>query len=223
MAEPFLSEIRIMSIFGFAPRGGRCATDSCCPSIRTRRCSHCWARPSAAMAARHFRIAGSAGAHADSRRRGLRARRAGRRTGAHARQFRTAAAHPCSPGIVCSRRLREPAIRNHRLRPGSGSGQRIASATPTTALNAGSVANAGGSQAHVNMQPFLTLIFAIALQEFSRRRPKEKTRWHNPTSERSACSPVTSRQPAGCSAKVSSCRFPSTRLFSILIGTDLRR
>ena len=32
------------------------------------------------------------------------------------------------------------------------------------ALNAGSVTNTGGSQAHLNMQPFLTLNFCIALQ-----------------------------------------------------------
>ncbi len=33
-----------------------------------------------------------------------------------------------------------------------------------TALNAASVTNVGGSQAHLNMQPFLTLSFCIALQ-----------------------------------------------------------
>jgi microcystin-dependent protein len=33
-----------------------------------------------------------------------------------------------------------------------------------TALSAGTVANVGGSQAHLNMQPFLTLSFCIALQ-----------------------------------------------------------
>ena len=32
------------------------------------------------------------------------------------------------------------------------------------ALNAGSVGSVGGSQAHLNMQPFLTLTFSIALQ-----------------------------------------------------------
>ena len=32
------------------------------------------------------------------------------------------------------------------------------------ALNAGTVANVGGSQAHLNLQPFLTLSFCIALQ-----------------------------------------------------------
>jgi microcystin-dependent protein len=38
--------------------------------------------------------------------------------------------------------------------------------TPTNlqAMNAGMIANTGGSQAHLNMQPFLTLSFCIALQ-----------------------------------------------------------
>jgi microcystin-dependent protein len=38
--------------------------------------------------------------------------------------------------------------------------------TPTSlvAMSASSVTNAGGSQAHLNMQPFLTLSFCIALQ-----------------------------------------------------------
>jgi microcystin-dependent protein len=38
------------------------------------------------------------------------------------------------------------------------------SATTLTAINAGTVTNVGGSQAHLNMQPFLTLSFCIALQ-----------------------------------------------------------
>jgi len=35
---------------------------------------------------------------------------------------------------------------------------------PAVAMNPASVANTGGSQAHLNMQPFLTLSFCIALQ-----------------------------------------------------------
>jgi microcystin-dependent protein len=35
---------------------------------------------------------------------------------------------------------------------------------PLVAMNPGSVTNVGGSQAHLNMQPFLILTFAIALQ-----------------------------------------------------------
>lgn len=37
-------------------------------------------------------------------------------------------------------------------------------ATTTTALRSGTVTNAGGGQAHDNMQPYLTLSFCIALQ-----------------------------------------------------------
>jgi len=36
--------------------------------------------------------------------------------------------------------------------------------TNLVAMKAGTVANTGGSQAHLNMQPFLTLSFCIALQ-----------------------------------------------------------
>ena len=39
-----------------------------------------------------------------------------------------------------------------------------ASAANLVPMNAGSVPNVGGSQAHLNMQPFLTLLFCIALQ-----------------------------------------------------------
>ena len=37
-------------------------------------------------------------------------------------------------------------------------------AASLTALNAGTISNVGGSQAHLNMQPFLVLTFCIALQ-----------------------------------------------------------
>jgi microcystin-dependent protein len=39
-----------------------------------------------------------------------------------------------------------------------------APATSLTAMNAGAVGATGGSQAHLNMQPFLTISFCIALQ-----------------------------------------------------------
>jgi microcystin-dependent protein len=39
-----------------------------------------------------------------------------------------------------------------------------AAATNLTAVNPATVTSAGGSQAHLNMQPFLTLTFCIALQ-----------------------------------------------------------
>ena len=42
--------------------------------------------------------------------------------------------------------------------------QTYAGATQLVAMNPGCVLNTGGSQAHLNMQPFLTLSFCIALQ-----------------------------------------------------------
>jgi microcystin-dependent protein len=46
---------------------------------------------------------------------------------------------------------------------GSASNLYHTPASPT-AMNPGTIANRGGSQAHLNMQPFLTLNFGIALQ-----------------------------------------------------------
>lgn len=47
---------------------------------------------------------------------------------------------------------------------GSKNYEAYRSATSLVAMAAGSAANVGGSQAHLNMQPFLTLSFCIALQ-----------------------------------------------------------
>ena len=41
--------------------------------------------------------------------------------------------------------------------------QAYAGPASLVAMNAGNVTNVGGSQAHLNMQPFLTLSFCIAL------------------------------------------------------------
>jgi microcystin-dependent protein len=47
---------------------------------------------------------------------------------------------------------------------GGGLANFYAPPSALTSLTAGSVTNVGGSQAHLNMQPFLTLSFCIALQ-----------------------------------------------------------
>jgi len=46
----------------------------------------------------------------------------------------------------------------------SAQGQLFGPAANLTSLTPGTVTNVGGSQAHLNMQPFLTLSFCIALQ-----------------------------------------------------------
>lgn len=47
---------------------------------------------------------------------------------------------------------------------GTTNGRPYGAPTNLVALNAGTITNIGGSQAHLNMQPFLTLSFCIALQ-----------------------------------------------------------
>ena len=49
-------------------------------------------------------------------------------------------------------------------KPRGGINRYAPSGSGNTTLHAGSLGNAGGSQAHQNMQPFLTLNFCIALQ-----------------------------------------------------------
>ena len=46
----------------------------------------------------------------------------------------------------------------------AAAGNLYAAPNSLTTLNPTSIANVGGSQAHLNMQPFLTLTFCIALQ-----------------------------------------------------------
>ncbi len=48
--------------------------------------------------------------------------------------------------------------------PAAGPEPGYAAASDLVAMHAASVANVGGSQAHLNMQPFLTLSYCIALQ-----------------------------------------------------------
>ena len=46
----------------------------------------------------------------------------------------------------------------------SAIGTPYGNAAALVAMNAASITNVGGSQAHLNIQPFLTLTFGIALQ-----------------------------------------------------------
>ena len=46
----------------------------------------------------------------------------------------------------------------------SGPGEVYGGANNLVAMGPSTIANVGGSQAHLNMQPFLTLSFCIALQ-----------------------------------------------------------
>jgi microcystin-dependent protein len=158
MAEPFLSEIRIMS-FAFAPKGwalcngqllpinqnqalfsllgttfgGDGRVNFALPDLRTRTPMH--------VGSGHtLGERGGEQAHALSI--------AEIPTHTHALNGTHAAAATNNPtgGLL------------------AGVNNAYAAATDLVALNPAAVANVGGSQAHLNMQPFLTLSFCIALQ-----------------------------------------------------------
>lgn len=57
-----------------------------------------------------------------------------------------------------------PSPQNATILADSSPGQAYSSATGLVAMGAASVTNVGGSQAHLNLQPFLTLSCCIALQ-----------------------------------------------------------
>ena len=77
------------------------------------------------------------------------------------------------------------------------------------------VTNTGGSQAHQNMQPFLVLSFCIALAghlpvaDLRKRSHGTALRRRNPHVRRQF-----RNRPAGCSARDNCCRSPNTKPFS---------
>ena len=161
MAEPFLSEIRIMS-FVFAPKGWALCNGQLLPINQNQALfsllgtTYRRRRPGELRAARP---AGRAPIHVGS------GHTLGERGGeqahtlsiaeiadAHARRSRPSAATQATP--QSERQLswqRTPTAVYH-------------APTSLTSLQPGTVTNVGGSQAHLNMQPFLTLNFCIALQ-----------------------------------------------------------
>lgn len=56
------------------------------------------------------------------------------------------------------------AVSSDTYRPGAPGAPGVTGATDLVALPAASVSNIGGSQAHLNLQPYLTLSWCIALQ-----------------------------------------------------------
>ena len=217
MAEPFLSEIRLMS-FDFAPQG---------LGAVQRAVAADQPEPGAVLAARHdvrrrrprqLRAAGPARARADPRRQRPHARRARRRAGAHAD-----AAPSCRR--TCTRCVAPPAMATRRSAPArcsaaSGAVPAYGAATNLTALLPGSVdqhRRQPGAPEHAAVpDPHLLHRAAghLPLPDL-----KEQRRWLNPTSARSACSRATSRRRAGCSATAQLLPISENETLFNLIGT----
>jgi microcystin-dependent protein len=158
MAEPFLSEIRIMS-FVFAPRGWALCNGQLLPINQNQGLFSLLGTTFGGDGRVNFALPD------------LRSR-----VPIHVGSGHTLGERGGEQAHTLS--IAELPTHTHVLRDNSGTGQNnppntvlskaaanmYGPATQLAAMGAGSVTNTGGSQAHLNMQPFLTVSFCIALQ-----------------------------------------------------------
>ena len=159
MAEPFLSEIRIMS-FVFAPKGWALCNGQLLPINQNQALFSLLGTTFGGDGRVNFALPdlrGRAPLHVGS------GHTLGERGGeqAHTLTIAELPTHTHAVGVSTSSSSGNDNPANRFL----GSVNNMYH-TPTnlTAMNAGTITNTGGSQAHLNMQPFLTLSFCIALQ-----------------------------------------------------------
>lgn len=159
MAEPFLSEIRIMS-FEFAPKGWALCNGQLLPINQNQALFSLLGTTFGGDGRVNFALPdlrGRTPIHVGS------GHTLGERGGEQAHTLSVAElpehAHTVSASSSTTGGTTNPA--GNFL----GGGNNVYhSPASLTALQPASVTNAGGSQAHLNMQPFLTLSFCIALQ-----------------------------------------------------------
>lgn len=159
MAEPFLSEIRLMS-FVFAPRGWALCNGQLLPINQNQALFSLLGTTFGGDGRVNFALPDLRG-----------------RTPIHVGSGHTLGERAGEQAHTVS--IQEMPSHTHLLRVSSAANGGVASPTnavpggannayhaPTnlTPMHPGTLANVGGSQAHLNMQPFLTLSFCIALQ-----------------------------------------------------------
>lgn len=159
MAEPFLAEIRIMS-FVFAPRGWALCNGQLLPINTNQALFSLLGTTFGGDGRVNFALPdlrGRVPIHVDS------GHTLGERGGEQAHTLSIAELPTHTHSLSASNRigrLDSPASNFWAARP-SGTGYSGAADIP---LHPATVSNVGGSQAHLNMQPFLILSFCIALQ-----------------------------------------------------------
>jgi microcystin-dependent protein len=159
MAEPFLSEIRIMS-FNFAPKGWAMCNGQLLPINQNQALFSLLGTTFGGDGRVNFALPDQRG-----------------RTPIHVGSGHTLGEKGGEQAHTLS--IAEISTHTHTLNANSGAGNATtptgavlskapantyAPAASLAALNPASSLNTGGSQAHLNMQPFLTLTFCIALQ-----------------------------------------------------------
>ena len=159
MAEPFLSEIRVMS-FEFAPKGWALCNGQLLPINQNQALFSLLGTTFGGDGRVNFALPD------------LRARTPihvgsghtlGERGGEQAHTL-SITELPTHSHVVSASSAATGGNANPTGRVLGGGNNVYHSPTSLTSLTAGTVANTGGSQAHLNMQPFLTLSFCVALQ-----------------------------------------------------------
>lgn len=160
MAEPFLSEIRIMS-FNFAPKGWALCNGQLLPINQNQGLFSLLGTTYGGNGQTNFalpNLQGRAPIHVGS---GFTLGQQGGEQ-AHTGSIQELPQHThIARGSSATATLDSPA---GNVLATTASVNAYGSPTNLVAMNAATIANTGGSQAHLNMQPFLTLNFCIALQ-----------------------------------------------------------
>lgn len=159
MAEPFLSEIRVMS-FVFAPKGWALCNGQLLPINQNQALFSLLGTTFGGDGRVNFALPdlrARVPIHAGS------GHTLGERGGEQAHTL-SIAEMPTHTHVMNAATAANGGNANGTGRVLGGGNNVYHAPTSLTAFNAGTVANTGGSQAHLNMQPFLTLSFCIALQ-----------------------------------------------------------
>lgn len=160
MAEPFLSEIRIMS-FQFAPKGWALCNGQLLPINQNQALFSLLGTTFGGDGRVNFalpNLQGRTPMHVGS------GHTLGERAGESAHTLSIAELPQHLHTATASSASATAAIPTNSTVIAQSGFEIYRSATSLAAMSAGSVSNIGGSQAHLNMQPFLTLSFCIALQ-----------------------------------------------------------
>jgi microcystin-dependent protein len=159
MAEPFLSEIRIMS-FSFAPKGWALCNGQLLPINQNQALFSLLGTTFGGDGRVNFALPDQRGRtpiHVGS------GHTLGEKGGEQAHTI-SIAELPTHTHLVMASSIATGGNNSPANRFLGGANNAYHSASNLTAMNPGTVLNTGGSQAHLNMQPFLALTFCIALQ-----------------------------------------------------------
>jgi microcystin-dependent protein len=160
MAEPFLSEIRIMS-FNFAPKGWALCDGQLLPINQNQALFSLLGTTFGGDGRVNFGLPdlrGRTPIHVGS------GHTLGERGGEQAHTLSIAEIPTHTHRVMASSAAASDNIPSNTLVLAQSGFDAYRPPSNPAAMNPGTVANVGGSQAHLNMQPFLTLSFCIALQ-----------------------------------------------------------